>query len=63
MLVGAVSLGELWEMIDWDILKPLLEQLKDYALASSQEEIRDLLIKIVPDFNPQSKVIDLMHDK
>ena len=51
------------EMIDWDELSPILVQIQDAALNSNQGKIRELLIELVPDFKPQSKVIDLLHNK
>jgi FlaA1/EpsC-like NDP-sugar epimerase len=42
------------EMIDWDNLKPMLNELKDASINAEQEKIRELLIQIVPVFNPNS---------
>jgi FlaA1/EpsC-like NDP-sugar epimerase len=51
------------KMIDWERLKPLLEKLQDSALSSDQTHIRNLLIEIVPEFEPQSKIRDLLYDE
>ena len=51
------------KMIDWEKLKPLLEKLQDSALSSDQIHIRNLLIEIVPEFEPQSKIRDLLYDE
>ena len=40
------------EMIDWDNLKPILNELKEASINAEQEKIRELLIQIVPEFNP-----------
>ena len=42
------------EMIDWDNLKPVINELKDASINDEQEKIRELLIQIVPVFNPNS---------
>ena len=46
------------EMIDWDNLKPMLNELKDASINAEQEKIRELLIQIVPVFNPNSHTMD-----
>jgi FlaA1/EpsC-like NDP-sugar epimerase len=51
------------EMIDWDILQPILSRLEDAALNSDQASVRDLLVNIVPEFKPQSEIVDLLYDK
>ena len=40
-------------MIDWELLKPILDKLQDSSISSNQEEIHKLLSKIVPEFKPQ----------
>jgi len=47
-------------MIDWTSLEPLLLELNDACLNSNQEKIRKTLIKIVPEFKPQSPILDLI---
>ena len=51
------------KMIDWDVLKPILNRLQESALSSDQSNIRSLLIEIVPEFKPQSKIRDLLYDE
>ena len=43
-------------MIDWKLLKPILDKLRDSSISSNQEEIHALLTKIVPEFKPQDSV-------
>jgi len=47
------------EMIEWAVLKPLLINLNEAAQNSDIDEIRALLIKLVPEFKPQSPIVDL----
>jgi len=51
------------KMIDWDVLRPILNRLQESALSSDQSNIRSLLIEIVPEFKPQSKIRDLLYDE
>ena len=44
-------------MIDWEVLKPILDKLQDSSISSNQEEIYALLTKIVPEFKPQDQII------
>jgi FlaA1/EpsC-like NDP-sugar epimerase len=48
-------------MIEWEVLKPVLDELIDSALRLNQRKIRDLMIKLVPEFKPQSKISDLLY--
>jgi FlaA1/EpsC-like NDP-sugar epimerase len=48
-------------MIDWLELKPILSELEAACLNSDQEKIRQLLIKLVPEFKPQSKIVDFLY--
>ena len=48
-------------MIEWEMLEPSLFELKDACLNSNQEKIRKILIKIVPEFKPQSPIVDLIN--
>ena len=48
-------------MIDWELLKPVLDELIDSSLKLDQRKIRDLMIKLVPEFKPQSKIDDLLY--
>jgi len=49
------------EMIEWKILEPILYKLLDSLLKSDQVMIRQLLIKIVPEFKPQLEIKDLLY--
>ena len=46
------------EMIDWENLKPILNELNEVSINTDLARIRELLIKIVPEFNPNSHAID-----
>ena len=48
------------EMIDWVKLEPLLRELSIVSKDGDQKRIRDLLIKIVPNYKPKSPVIELV---
>tara|TARA_B100000787_G_scaffold168051_1_gene156068 strand:+ start:4761 stop:6662 length:1902 start_codon:yes stop_codon:yes gene_type:complete len=50
------------EMIEWEILEPMLYKLLDSLLKSDHEMSRDLLIKIVPEFKPDSEIKDLLYN-
>ena len=49
------------EMINWQDLNLLLEKLKSSLKRSEYEKIREILIEIVPEFSPQSKIVDLLY--
>ncbi len=51
------------EMIDLETLKPILNELKEASKNTDQEKIRELLIQIVPEFMPQSPIVDLLFDQ
>ena len=48
-------------MIDWKILEPIINELWEASSKSKQELVRELVIKIVPDYNPQSPIVDLLY--
>ena len=48
---------------DWATLKPILDQLHEATKKLDQQEVRELLIKVVPDFKPQCDVSDLLFNK
>ena len=50
-------------MLDWSILKPIIDELHLSALEFNHKKIRELLIKIVPEFNPQSPISDHLNEK
>ena len=51
------------DMIHWDDLEPILKKIHESALDLNYERLRELLIKIVPQFKPQSKIVDILYDK
>ncbi len=51
------------QMIDWDNLKPMLNELEEASINDKHEKIRKLLKQIVPQFNPQSDIVDLIYNK
>ena len=51
------------DKVDWDELEPILEALEESARESNHSEVRDLLIRIVPQFKPQSKIVDNLYNK
>jgi len=46
------------EMIDWEILKPILNELKEVSLNNESARIQELLIELIPEFNPSSHAMD-----
>jgi FlaA1/EpsC-like NDP-sugar epimerase len=48
--------------VEWKILKPKLEDLEDACLNSEQIKIREILLDLLPEFKPQSKIIDHLHN-
>jgi len=46
------------EMIDWENLKPILNELNEASINTDLARIQELLIKIVPEFTPNSHAID-----
>jgi len=49
------------DMVEWDELKPILDRLSNAINNCDHEKLRDLLIKIVPDFKPQCEISDLLY--
>ena len=47
-------------MLDWEDLKPILDQLNEAINNSDQEKVRELLIEAVPEFKPQCDISDLL---
>jgi FlaA1/EpsC-like NDP-sugar epimerase len=47
--------------IEMNALKPMLLDLQDACMISDQEKVRELLIQIVPEFKPQSPIMDLTY--
>ena len=46
------------EMIDWENLKPMLDELNEASINAEIARIRELLIQIVPEFKPNFNPID-----
>ena len=46
------------EMIDWENLKPMLDELNDASENSEVARIREMLMQIVPEFNPNYHSVD-----
>ncbi len=51
------------KMIDWDNLKPMLNELEEASIDAEHEKIRKLLKQIVPQFKPQSNIVDPIYNK
>jgi FlaA1/EpsC-like NDP-sugar epimerase len=51
------------EMLPWDKLKPILENLKAEVKSGNNEKIRKILIQLVPTFKPQSEIVDILYKK
>jgi len=50
------------EMLAWDDLKLIINELKQAVDSNDQEKLRHLLIKAVPGFKPQSDITDFLHN-
>jgi len=50
------------DMLPWDELEPILDDLSQAIADCDQKKLRELLIKIVPDFKPQSEIVDVLYD-
>ena len=48
------------DIIDWSELEPILKSLEEAVIKANHQKIRELLIKIVPQFKPQSKIVDIL---
>jgi len=49
------------EMLVWDDLKLILDELEKAVDSGDQDKIRKLLIKAVPGFKPQSEITDILY--
>jgi len=49
------------DMLAWDELKPVLDELHGAIESCDHERLRKLLIQIVPDFKPQCGISDLLY--
>jgi FlaA1/EpsC-like NDP-sugar epimerase len=45
-------------MIEWSELEPLLIQLNKACKSNTTKDIRQILLRLVPEFKPQSKILD-----
>ncbi len=50
------------DMLPWDELEPILNDLQIAITGCDQKKLRELLIQIVPGFKPQSKIVDVLYD-
>jgi len=50
------------EMLAWDDLKLILDRLEKAVDSGDQDKLRQLLIKAVPGFKPQSNITDILYD-
>ena len=51
------------DMLSWGDLKPILDSLKKETQECNQEKIRKLLIELVPNFQPQCEIVDILYKK
>ncbi|MDC9727633.1 MAG: polysaccharide biosynthesis protein, partial [Candidatus Thioglobus sp.] len=49
------------ELLAWDELSPILDELQNAIVKCDQANLRELLIKIVPGFKPQCDISDLLY--
>ena len=50
------------EMLAWDDLKLILDELEQAVDSGDQGKLRQLLIKAVPGFKPQSGITDILYE-
>ena len=50
------------EMLAWDELKPVLDELNGAIESCDHEKLRKLLIQIVPDYKPQCEISDILYE-
>ena len=48
------------KMIDWDELKPILDEIEVAIQKFDQHKLRSLLVQLLPEFTPQSKVSNFL---
>jgi len=51
------------DMLPWNMVKPILDSLKNEIQECNQEKIRKLLIQLVPFFEPQCEIVDILYEK
>jgi len=50
------------EMLAWDDLKLIIDELEKAIVSNDQDKLRQLLIKAVPGFKPQCGITDILYD-
>ena len=50
------------DMLSWDELNPVLDELSDAIDSDDYERLRKLLIQIVPGFKPQCEISDILYN-
>ena len=59
---NSMIMREQEDMISWDTLKLNIDDLKSASDDFNNKKVREILIKIVPAFKPQSDIVDILYD-
>jgi len=59
---NSMIMREQEDMISWDELKLNLDDLKSASDDFNNKKVREILIKIIPAFKPQSDIVDILYD-
>ena len=51
------------DMLAWDELEPILNDLKNAVIDCDQKKLRELLVQIVPGFKPQCEIMDVLYEE
>ena len=51
------------ELLTWDEISPILDELQSAIRQCDQAKLRELLIQIIPGFKPQSDISDILYNK
>jgi FlaA1/EpsC-like NDP-sugar epimerase len=51
------------DMLAWDELEPILNDLKIAVIDCDQKKLRELLVQIVPGFKPQCEIMDVLYEE
>ena len=51
------------DMLHWNELKAILDNLEEAAINCKPDKIRELLLQAVPEFKPQSDINDILHEQ
>ena len=51
------------DMLYWNELKAILDNLEEAAINCKPDKIRELLLQAVPEFKPQSDINDVLHEQ